>query len=39
MDKVIPNVMDFKNNIMPSQLNTFIEDCYDWLTEKYNIKF
>jgi hypothetical protein len=39
MDKVIPNVVDFKNNIMPSQLNTFIEDCYDWLTEKYNIKF
>jgi hypothetical protein len=39
MDKVIPNVKNYINNIKPSQLNTFISDCYKWVTEKYNINF
>jgi hypothetical protein len=39
MDKVMPNVNKFKNELMPAQLNKFIDDCYKWLTEKYNINF
>jgi hypothetical protein len=39
MDKVMPNVQNFKYNVMPQQINKFIDDCYDWLTLKYNITF
>jgi hypothetical protein len=37
MDKVIPNIENYKNEVMPSQLNNFIIDCYKWLTKKYNL--
>jgi hypothetical protein len=39
MDQVEPNINNFKNNTMPLQLSKFIDDCYEWLIQKYNIKF
>jgi hypothetical protein len=37
MPDVIPNVRDFKYNVMPSQINKFVTDCYNWLSDKYGI--
>jgi hypothetical protein len=37
MDKVIPNIENYLYNTKKDQLNHFIEDCYKWLIEKYNI--
>jgi hypothetical protein len=39
MDKVRPNIEKFKNDIMPSQINKFVDDCYNWIIKKYNVKF
>ena len=37
LPEVIPNVQNFKYKTMPQQLDTFINNCYEWLTKKYNI--
>lgn len=37
MDKVIPNIMHYENITQQDQIKKFIEDCYTWLVEKYNL--
>lgn len=37
MPEVMPNIQNFKHKTMPQQLDKFINNCYEWLTEKYNI--
>lgn len=37
MDQVIPNIKHYLEVTQPTQLKQFIQDCYNWLEEKYNI--
>lgn len=37
MDQVVPNIKHYLEVTQPTQLKQFIQDCYNWLEEKYNI--
>ena len=37
MDEVMPNIENYLHNTKKDQLNQFIKECYEWLTEKYNL--
>jgi hypothetical protein len=38
MDKVIPHILEYEEVTQKNQVQSFIEDCYSWLEEKYDIK-
>jgi hypothetical protein len=37
MDQALPKMKYFEETISPNQINTLINDCYNWLQEKYNL--
>jgi hypothetical protein len=37
MDQVLPNVNYYEQVTQINQLKTFVNDCYNWLTNKYNL--
>jgi hypothetical protein len=39
MDKVIPNILHYEQVEQIDQIKQFIEDSYNWLQTKYNVKF
>jgi len=38
VDKVIPNILHYEQVTQQQQVEKFVQDCYHWLQEKYNIK-
>lgn len=38
MDLVIPNIKEYENTRQKNEIDQFIQDCYNWLTTKYNIQ-
>lgn len=37
MNQVLPNIKNYEEVTQPTQIKNFIEDCYIWLKEKYNL--
>jgi hypothetical protein len=37
MDQVLPNIKHYEEVTQTNQAKDFIQDCYVWLKEKYNL--